>query len=258
LPDDVLTPEKPETEHQEQQAKGGQHETNGIAGRQSIAEQNPGNNPKKGYFSKFKNWVSLFTLLLVGTYTVLTYCALLETRRSVVASTRAWVGPYEVSVDGIGPQSETANIVLKYKNAGKEPALNFNDSYNDDWTGTLGDGDNIDLGSNCLADDPDGKPSKTTCADRINRWVEDHCWNKPPYEHRAIYPEFSDTTLKPFTITKDRIGKKKIGFLQGCFIYRSRVTGDADHRSAFCYFEQFVSDLRPHPMRSCPQGNMAN
>jgi len=134
-----------------------------------------------------------FYTLLTFALTTLAFCQLQETKHSLVADTRAWVGPYEVSIDAFGPQSKTTNLVLKYKNAGKEPALNFNDSYNDDWTGTVDDSDKLDFTKNCFADDPNGKPSEETCADRINRWLKTNCERKAPYEQRVVYPDFSDT-----------------------------------------------------------------
>jgi hypothetical protein len=178
--------------------------------------------------------------------------------KQLIAATRAWIGPNRVSIEGFGAQSKATNIVLDYKNTGKEPALNFNDSYNDDWTGTLINGDQLDLTNNCLADGPNGQPSQETCKSRITRWLENNCRNKAPYENKVVYPDFPNSVTKSFTITPERIGKKKVGFLQGCFIYRSRVTSEIEHRSAFCFFDLLVPDRSAHTMRSCPEGNDAD
>jgi hypothetical protein len=250
--------EQPETKHET-----GRTEENGeeaLHGAIKEPEKLRGrcHQKAKEYCGAIQNWVALLTLIFVAGYTVLTFGLLQETKRSVVVGTRAWVGPKDVFVDAFGPRSEKTNIILEYKNVGKEPARNFNDTYNDDWTATVDDIDHIDISKNCFADDDDGKPSKkTTCKDRINNWLENNCWHKPPYEHRVIYPDFSDTVSKDFK-TVDRIAKKKVGFLQGCFIYQSQVTGAEVHRSAFCYFQRFLPDGTKHQMHACPEGNDAN
>jgi hypothetical protein len=58
--------EQPETEHETQQAREGQREPASGAVGQAVVKQPPREQPKKGYFSKAENWVSLFTLMFVG------------------------------------------------------------------------------------------------------------------------------------------------------------------------------------------------
>jgi len=210
-------------------------------------------------------------LLVVGTFLLAIVTAGLfwatrdlavDGQKALIANTRAWVGPFEASIDGFTSQSKVANILIKYKNPGKEPALNFNDSYNDDWTGTLSNDlrpdQPVDLAKNCWADGPTGTVTRETCEARIARWLKDYCSEKAPYENRVIYPEVPYEVAKPFKVTPDRIGIKKIGFLQGCFIYRSGVTRDQDHRSAFCYFDRFIPSGQSRKLRSCSVGNQAN
>jgi hypothetical protein len=60
------------TDHEEQKADQGHAKPFGGSIGESIVEQPSGSNPKRGYFSKGKNWVSLLTLLFVGAYTVIT------------------------------------------------------------------------------------------------------------------------------------------------------------------------------------------
>ena len=181
---------------------------------------------------------------------------------NLVASSRAWVGPYDVLINGFLLQSNATDILIKYKNTGKQPALNFNDSYNDDWTGTmereLAAGEQPDLVKNCWADGPTGAVTQETCHARIKRWVRDYCWSKAPYENRVVYPDFPYETSKPFQITPERVGVRRIAFLQGCFIYRGRVTAVQDHRSAFCFLDQLLPNGRSRQMRSCSVGNDAN
>ena len=68
--------EQPDPYHQGQEAHANEREAVGVPGWKPIVEQTPGQKPKKNYFSKFKNWVTLLTLLFVGAYTLLTYFTL--------------------------------------------------------------------------------------------------------------------------------------------------------------------------------------
>jgi hypothetical protein len=91
--------EQPEAEHEGKQARESQCEAPEAAVRQAVIEQPSGQAPKKGYFHKLKNWVSLFTLIFVGAYTVLTFCTLHTAQEQVAISRdverrqlRAYVG----------------------------------------------------------------------------------------------------------------------------------------------------------------------
>ena len=62
--------EQPEAEHKAQQSAESKDEPSRTSVGQSIVEEAARDNPKKNYFSKFKDWVSFLTLLFVGAYTV--------------------------------------------------------------------------------------------------------------------------------------------------------------------------------------------
>jgi hypothetical protein len=169
---------------------------------------------------------------------------------SLVASTRAWVGPTDVTL----LTAEPAIISVDYRNAGKEPAQQFGDTLDDTWRGNVADGASFreaDFEKKCISDS-----TKRPCAERILGW-EKNCSQQALFESRVAFPDFKYTRTKPAPWF-DRLDRNKIIFLQGCFVYRSAITPFSDHRTAFCYYYRVGdSDQKEAKMRPCPIGNFA-
>jgi hypothetical protein len=158
--------------------------------------------------------------------------------RQLIAATRAWVGPFGASIHGLKNLPMRTNV--DYRNSGKEPAINFSfeDGGTDDWGATITSGRPKDLifnpATECVAD------SKESCASRIQNWIKE-CQGKQIEQSEAIFPDSSYSFKKPF-VPRDLADISKPDravFLQGCFVYRSAVTGPQVHHSAFCYFYRF-------------------
>ena len=84
-------------------------------------------NKIKIYFSQIESWVNFLTLCFVGTYTILTYCALDTTQRHVeisrdteIRQLRAYVIPSESSIIVTTP--DILKVHLVFKNYGLTPA----------------------------------------------------------------------------------------------------------------------------------------
>jgi hypothetical protein len=202
---------------------------------------------------------TLLTLILVG----LTYCSLQETRRSVVASTRAWIGPSaKPTIDGFSAQAATTYVHINYKNVGKEPGVNFQESFIDDWTATLTAPYNknklLNLSSECSADGDNAIATDRSCKTRIEGWIKDHCDSLTGQEQRVAFPDFEYDSQKEIAAGAERRGSNKVLFVQGCFAYKSRITGDEIHRSAFCFFKNLEPNSGGDVMRPCSVGNTAN
>src|SRR5260370_42366729 len=76
-------------------------------------------------------------VIVVFFYTIAAFWQACLTRTSLIASSRAWIGPSEAWIEGFSPDSKEALITIKYRNSGKQPGLNFSHSYLDDWTATI-------------------------------------------------------------------------------------------------------------------------
>jgi hypothetical protein len=202
---------------------------------------------------------TLLTLVLVG----LTYCSLQETRRSVVASTRAWIGPStKPTIDGFSAQAATTYVHINYKNVGKEPGVNFQESFIDDWSATLpvpyDKNKPPDLSTQCWADGDNAIATDRSCETRIEGWIKDHCDSLTGQEERVAFPDFGYDSQKEIAAGAERRGSNKVLFVQGCFAYKSRITGDKIHRSAFCFFKNLEPNAGGEVMRPCSLGNTAD
>ena len=166
------------------------------------------------------------------------------------ASTRAWVGPVKATV-AINPESR-AVVTVHYRNPGKEPALNFGDTWDDDWVGNIAsENQSVDpnFERDCVSDSNQG-----LCKKRIGEWQQ-KCESKPVFEERVAFPDFQYERTKtgPWIDQRDH---KKLVFLLGCFVYRSPITLIATHRTSFCYYYRIGQE--GDKMRACPVGNSAN
>jgi hypothetical protein len=122
---------QPETKHETQESSQAEGESLGRAIRQTIVEQPSSGNPKSGYFTEGKNWVSFFTLLFVGAYTILTVLILRNAQEQVQISRmnfRMDQRPYLLVEDVKGQtlsfkRDEKARWDIQYINYGKSPAV---------------------------------------------------------------------------------------------------------------------------------------
>lgn len=196
-----------------------------------------------GYWSaKIERWSVIVTALA-------TFGAACVAIVSLVASTRAWVGPTDVTLLA----GEPATMSVEYRNVGKEPAQQFGDTLDDTWIGNVADGGSFseaDFEKNCISDS-----TKRPCAERILGWVKT-CNQQALFENRVAFPDFKYTRAKPAPWF-DRFDHNKIIFLQGCFVYRSTITPFSDHRTAFCYYYRVDHPQKEVKMRPCPVGNFA-
>lgn len=171
--------------------------------------------------------------------------------KTLVASTRAWVGPINAEATLTGDGAVTMKIV--YQNAGKEPAQNFGDDWADHWAAKINPTtiDNADFFYNgCVSD---GRPQ--TCAERAGNWQHEKCADKNVFQDRIAFPDFSYSRRKP-GLKVDPADTDRIVVVQGCFVYRSDVTFfEPVHRTAFCYHYR-VGQVDTE-MRACPVGNFA-
>jgi hypothetical protein len=165
------------------------------------------------------------------------------------ASTRAWMGPNavmaKVEADG------AVTFTLTYKNAGKEPAIEFGDDWSDDWAATLTTTSvTFDFYKDCISDGPQER-----CGDRAKRWQVD-CEKKIPFQDRVAFPEFEYTEAKT-GLHVDPSDTKKIVVVEGCFVYRSPITFlNPIHQTSFCYY--YRPGQQTGLMRACPTGNSAS
>jgi hypothetical protein len=136
--------DQPQPDHERQHGGDNEDKTDCVFGRKPSVKQITSDTPKKGYFSKFKNWVNLFTLLFVATYTCLTYCAL-RVSEDVALSTKdsadaAVVGAQpavfvrqvllndisylDKTVDSLPVEADKeSKICIEFSNVGKSPAI---------------------------------------------------------------------------------------------------------------------------------------
>lgn len=172
------------------------------------------------------------------------------TYQSLVASTRAWVGPSKATAS-IGDDG-VVTIMVTYKNVGKEPALKFGDDWADSWAATLDvDSDYFDFFTNCTSD-----VSHDKCGNRAGWWKREKCDTKAIFQDRVAFPEFEYRHVKS-NLTLDRSDRRRIAVIQGCFVYRTDVTFYGSvHRSAFCYYYRVGQS--GDEMRACPVGNAAD
>jgi hypothetical protein len=164
------------------------------------------------------------------------------------ASTRAWVGPVKGIVDV--NDGGVVTILVTYKNAGKEPAIEFGDDWADDWAASVdASSSELDFYSGCKSDSGKGR-----CSERAARWQREKCEEKSIFQDRVAFPDFIYTHTKTGLVI-DKNDKNRIVVVQGCFIYKSRIALKPIQRTAFCYYYRVGQP--GDEMRACPVGNSA-
>lgn len=205
---------------------------------------------------RIKLTIEIITVVLLFCTARYAYSTWQEMIRSTEAATRAWVGPFKASIRDLN--SATPSIIIDYKNSGKEPAVDFGfeTSGGDSWAATITSRRPKDpifkIDNECMAD------NEGNCATRIRKWVE-ACKAKQIEENEAVFPDAVYSYSAPFALKKaaDISGPNRAIFFQGCFVYRSSITGSQTHHSAFCYFYRngMSNDERMTP---CPAAGYAD
>lgn len=204
---------------------------------------------EKEPLAKFTGWVAAFTGVLV-VVSALQFCTLQSTDRTthqaLIASSRAWVGPLTITVNGVQKDKGIEGII-QYQNTGKEPATNFLPSYLadvysiDQWNSGDASKDIVSVGNKCLG------------------------ISNVPKGLQVIYPNtgFSayqlsfDTGNEPnkIVVTDRIIAGTDIFKLQGCFVYKS--LGEF-HHSSFCYYYRGGNFTKLPNLSICNVGNDAD
>lgn len=109
--------------HETQQPPQGHGEPPSGPLGQSVVEEKPRKNKKRGYFRKPQNWVSLLTMVFVAAYTILTVFILCTQRDSEQRQLRAYVGAYTAPGDIILAQNQKVVVQALIKNVGSTPAF---------------------------------------------------------------------------------------------------------------------------------------
>ncbi|WP_369723773.1 hypothetical protein AB8Z38_07080 [Bradyrhizobium sp. LLZ17] len=165
------------------------------------------------------------------------------------ASTRAWVGPSKatVSIDDAG----IVTIDVTYKNAGKEPAVEFGDDWSDDWSATVAtSSEQFDFSSDCRSDGLKG-----SCGEWAVSWQREKCEQKAIFQERVAFPDFEYKHTKT-GLKIDKGDRNRLVLVQGCFVYKSNITFYGSvHRTAFCYFYRVGQS--GSETRACPVANSA-
>lgn len=168
---------------------------------------------------------------------------------TLVASTRAWVGPAKATV----AISDAGIVTIKvtYRNSGREPAIRFGDDWADDWAASIdADSSEVDFSNKCHSDG-----NHERCGKRAFLWKRDECDGKQFFENRVAFPDFSYTHSKT-GLHVDKGDFNRVVVVQGCFVYESDITlFTSIHRTAFCYFYRIGQP--GDEMRACPVGNSA-
>jgi hypothetical protein len=202
-----------------------------------LAEWIPTMTEKRGY----SGLVALLNLAVAITVAVVGYFTL-------EASTRAWVGPVKAIVDV--NDGGVVIITVTYKNAGKEPAIEFGDDWADDWAASIdANSPDVNFHDGCMSDSGQGR-----CGERAARWQRKKCEQKSIFQDRVAFPDFTYTHTKTGLII-DKNDNNRIVVVQGCFIYKSRISLRSIQRTAFCYYYR-IGQIGKE-MRACPVGNSA-
>lgn len=173
--------------------------------------------------------------------------SVLIARDEFAATQRAWVGPTNVSMNAIPGKSKRIEITIEYQNTGREPAMNF--------VHTL------------EQSAPAGKDFFPPIANGNDAVVRGYAWKVAcdpskeitgpvvfPTSGVNVYRAYD--TLDQKLVNGDVISGNNIIMFQGCFAYKSPVTGEI-HNSLFCYYyKSGVTKITN--LDICPSGHHAN
>lgn len=164
-----------------------------------------------------------------------------EIKNADVESSRAWVGPRNLS-SGQPVQGQPLDIILEYTNSGRTPAINFTAGF---------DAEVTDI------DDKDNLAGATTQA---TKWASD-CRSSAASDIGNIafptsgFVNYNYTYTIPIDKMTDVVDRKNSMIVAlGCFVYRSAETV---HHTSFCFlFKHGIT--KPANWNICPGGTFAD
>jgi hypothetical protein len=163
--------------------------------------------------------------------------AVRASREAMIASERAWVGPANAKADGPPITTKPLDVVVEYKNTGREPALNA--VY--DLQHKIG-----------RLDDPD-------LLNEMSKFIEQCKMMWHPNQAQVIYPMTNNEynlshQIDASEINDDVVSGENVILVYGCFSYETIQT---IHRSWYCYY--FKSGVtKPQNWNICATGNGAD
>lgn len=167
----------------------------------------------------------------------------IDAKQSLIATNRAWISPITAKIVGSTQNPQLPKFEVYYKNTGKDPGLRFT---------AQEDADSVPLptGQEIWRNVFETHPLKKVCA----RTKSDTEIAVYPGIDRVYYPAVDLTKLMR------EIGRGQRALrLHGCFGYLSPITGEAIHKSEYCFLLIHIAGTDPLAFEtiSCVYGNNA-
>jgi hypothetical protein len=170
--------------------------------------------------------------------------ASVDAKQSLIASNRAWISPMTARIVGSTQNPQLPIFDVYYRNTGKDPALRFT---------AQEDADSIPLPTRqqIWRNVFETNPLENVCA-RITK----------PDTRIAIYPGIDRIYNPAVELTKliqEISSDHRAIRLHGCFGYNSPITGEAIHKSEYCFLFIHIEGNDPLTFQtiSCVYGNDA-
>lgn len=176
--------------------------------------------------------------LVIGTWAlaVVGGIGILDSRRAVESSERAWLAPLGGQLKGAPAKGQPLDYVVFYRNVGKDPALKFTEAH------TSGHIAMPDMLHGQLPAIPEN----------------DTCVGLHPTFEKVVYPSSQNLNegyelylqIRPDAVD-GIIERMTLEYVQGCFAYESM---GSPHHSSYCFF----LDPQGWAFKSCPTGSDAD